>query len=139
MQGGDKISLEQIEIGDYVAYKEPGSWHSYPMRLAKVDSVTKTQIVIGAKRFDKFTGSERTSYNYRCYIFPLAAQERANYGTPRGTYADVVRIEQAEHEEEKRKFTFAKFIADNSASSLAREFDTATLEQAAILLGYKAD
>lgn len=136
MQGEDKINLEQIEIGDYVAYREQGSWHNYPMRYAKVDNVTKTQIVIGGKRFDKFTGTERTSYNYRCYIFPLGAQERSTYHPSRGTYADVIRIEQAEHAEEKRKFVFAKFIADNSTSSLVREFDTATLEQAAKLLGY---
>lgn len=138
MRGSDKISLDQIEAGDYVAYRESGGWHHNPLSLEKVDSTTRTQIIIGGKRFDRATGSERTSFSRKDSIFPLAAQEdrRLGSGNSRGTYSDVIRIEQTEYAEEKRKFMFAKFISNKSTSSLVREFDAAILEQVAKLLGY---
>jgi hypothetical protein len=139
MNGINKTSLEQIEVGDYVAYQASSSWGNYPLRYAVVTAVTKTQIVIGEKRFNKADGWERTSNSYHDLIFPLGAQDNYPFGHSDKTYAQKVEIEQAEHKDASIRYKFAKFITEQSARRLAEKFDSATLEQAAKLLGYSED
>lgn len=131
MSSESKTSLEQIVVGDEVAYKQNSSYRT-AMKRCVVTKITPTQILLGNQRFRKDDGREVTSNTRHDSIYALG--DRRGDGM---TYAEVAREEEIEISDLELRYKLARFITEYRARDLVTRFDASVLKQAAELLGYK--
>ena len=128
-------SLDDIDVGDEVAYQEGGAYHDRPLLRVKVTKVSTTQITVGSKRFLKRSGREVGGSTYHsAYIYPLG--DRNRWGANGETWADRVKSSAVEWKETKRRnelFNYIRNLPRQKFYSLPLE----QLEQAAKLLGFE--
>lgn len=135
-----KKSLAEAEAGDVVVLRFGSAVLGPQYQLRKVERITTTQVVVDGCRFRKSDGREiGSTYHPNRIYAPLEEVQPHNGATEQGeTYLDRQTSAQHEYDEQKAKRPYIGFLSNLHHNRL-QVLDSATLKQAAELLGYKGE